>query len=219
MSFDYTTDNISNIRANATSLTYSSAVINEHTTQSYANLLSPYVIDNAGYSDIVSLTIDVRSDDGGKEIVNEKYLCNKRGNNDLTQANDYWFFKEAYHKDKTSRAISNAFVFGGQKLRFYIAPKGHRTGYVDNQWLYAHTMVTVKVFNPITADETLLYSFNGFELLESDSSRYFDYTVPEENDASYNNYGIYGLNVLKIEVSNTYYVDAERNMPYDGEVP
>ena len=49
----YETDNISLERANTTSTVFDSGVVTENTTNSYANLFYPYVLDHGGNDEIV----------------------------------------------------------------------------------------------------------------------------------------------------------------------
>ena len=75
----YISDNISLIRANTTSTEFDSGIINENTVNAYANLFYPYVLDDGGNTEIVSLTIDIMNKEELKEYTNEfpKKYCNK----------------------------------------------------------------------------------------------------------------------------------------------
>ena len=61
---DFTTDNAGLIRAN-TSASAINANVNENTVETYANLFYPYILDNGGNAQIISLTIDVMN----KEVI------------------------------------------------------------------------------------------------------------------------------------------------------
>ena len=74
----FATDNISLIRANTNSSAFDSGGINENTVNAYANLFYPYVQDNAGNAQIVSLTIDIFNQDelrdDTKDFVNKIFI-------------------------------------------------------------------------------------------------------------------------------------------------
>lgn len=216
-------DNISLIRANTVTTAFDSGEITENTSLAYSNLFYPYILDNGGNNQNISLTIDVMNRDelvkDTKNIVNKKWIDENRLANNLSNAKVNWGFKEAYHGVKKSRAISNAICFDGQVLTFYIAPQGHEAGYVDNSWLYCKTTLTVKVVNLANGSEETIYTFNNFESKDNDSTRYFSWTAPSIDQETYDNYGLFGICVLRLEVNRVYYEDAERIRPTDKIIP
>jgi len=218
----YLSDNISLERANTASISITHGVVTDNTVNSYANLLNAYIADDGGNPEIISLTVDVLNKDDLKYsngIVNANWVNDKRKRSNLIESKAIWGFKEAYHGVKKSRAISNAFCFADQKLAFHIAQEGHSNGYIDNQWVYCTTSIAVSVVDVFDGTETTLKTFDNFELALGDDSRYFEWTVPEKNVKAYADYGVFGLYVIKIDVSNTYYEDAQRQTVLEGNYP
>ena len=125
MSFE--TDNISLIRANTTSTAFDSGDVTENTSLAYANLLYPYILDNGGNDEIVSLTIDIFNKEELEEytdnLPNKKWSNTDRLRNNINNSRDIWGFKETFHGKKKSRAISNAFCFGGLCVNFFLLNK------------------------------------------------------------------------------------------------
>ena len=218
----YVSDNIGLIRANNSSTIYSVDVM-ENTVDAYANLFFPHVLDNGGNSQIISLTIDVLNKEdliaNTSQMVNKNWVEEDRLRNSLIETKAIWGFKEAFHDIKKSRAISNGFCFGGQKLSFYISPQGHGTGQIDNQWVYTKTSIAIKAIDIGNNTSNTLYTFDNFEALDSDVSRYFEWTVPNIKSDLFTQYGLFGIVVLRIEVEQNYYEDAQFEKPLMGSFP
>ena len=189
----FISDNLSLERANTNSSAFDSGNINENTVDAYANLFYPYVQDYAGNNQIVSLTIDIFNQDELKdeteELPNKNWVTNNRLRNNVSFAREIWGFREAFHGQKKSRAISNGIAFCGQTLNFYIAPQGHGTGNVDGQWVYAKTTVTTTVIDVLRGTETVLRIFDNFQTPDTDVSRYFRWTVPVIHNPAFLDYG------------------------------
>ena len=219
----YKNDNLSLIRSNSISTAYSSGDITENTVDSYANLFYPHILDNGGNTNIISLTIDIFNEDDLEkntiDLPNKNWIDESRLRNGLIYSQDIWGFKEAYHANKKSRAVSNAFCFCGQQLTFYIAPQGHGTGGIDDEWIYCKTSIVVTSVDIINGTETTLKTFDDFEVSDGDSSRYFTWTVPDKDDTTFANYSLYGLSVIRLDVTKTYYEDANMEVPYTNDAP
>lgn len=215
--------NISLVRSNTTSTAFDSGDITENTVNAYANLFYPYLLDNGGNKQNIALTIDILNktelEQETKDFVNKQWVNKQRLDNNVSTSKAIWGFKEAFHGFKKSRALSNAFGFSGQQITFYIAPKGHGTGYIDDQWVYGKTTITISAVDIINGSETVLYTFSGFEKSDSDATRYFNWTIPSLNSTAFSNYGLFGLVVLKIDVSQIYYKDAQWETLLDESVP
>ena len=216
---NYQNDNLSLIRANTNTSAFDSGIINENTIDAYANLFYPYLMDNGGNNQNISLTIDILNKEELQEetedIVNKNWANKNRLQNTLNISKTIWGFKEAYHGVKKSRALSNAIVFSGQQLTFYIAPQGHPTGNIDNEWVYCKTTIVINAIDVVNGTQTVLHTFNGFETSATDTSRYFNWTVPSLNSELFTQYGMFGLNVIRIDVSNEYFKDANWETPLD----
>jgi len=219
----YTTDNISLIRANTDTTAFDAGVITDNTALAYSNLLYPYILDNGGNQEIVSLTIDIFNkqelEEETRNAVNKDWAKPERLRSDLADAKAIWGFKQAYHGVKKSRALSNAFCFGGQELTFYIAPEGHGTGNTDGKWLYCKTSITVTAIDIAHGTETTLKVFDDFESGKDDSNRTFTWNAPIISYRTFNNYGLFGMVVLRLDVTKNYYNDAEWTKPYEGSTP
>jgi len=219
----YVNDNISLIRANTNTTSFDAGIINENTSDAYANLIYPAILDNGGNQEIVSLTIDIFNktelEEATQDLVNKDWAKEARLRNDLSTAKAIWGFKEAFHGVKKSRALSNAFCFGGQQLTFYIAPEGHGTGNTDNRWLYCKTSISITTIDIVNGTETVLKTFDDFESNKDDASRYFTWDVPSTSQTAFNNYGLFGLVVLRLDVTETYYEDAQWLKLYTGSTP
>ena len=216
-------NNISLVRSNTVSTAFDSGDVNENTVNAYANLFYPYILDNGGNKQNVSLTIDILNKKGleqnTKNFPNRNWINKDRLNADLSNSQAIWGFKEAYHAKKASRSLSNAIVFSGQELSFYIAPQGHGTGYINDKWAYCKTRIVVTAIDVINGTSIILTDFSDFQVEENSSNRYFKYVVPSLNNDLFNNYGLFGLNIIRIEVEQTYYKDARLTMLLDQVVP
>ena len=215
-------DNISLIRASTNTSDYDKGLVGENTLLDSANLFYPYLVDNGGNTNIVSLTIDVINQDDlqyTNETVGGDWSTNERKRRNITNLDAIWGFKETHHSSKASRALSNAFCMAGQRLTFYIGTKGHSVGYIDNQWVYGHTSVVVTSLDLVDGSQDTLFTFDGFEDAEDDSGRYFTWIVPWRDLNMFGQYGLFGLNVIKLEVTTTYYEDAEKTTPLSGSYP
>ena len=206
-------DNLSLIRANPDISAFESGDIDENTSLAYSNLFYPYLLDNGGNAKNIALTIDIMNRDEleleTKDLVNKKWVGKNRLENSLAVSRTIWGFKEAFHSKKKSKALSNAIVFGGQEITIYIAPQGHSTGYINEEWIYCKTVLTISTIDVIRGTNTTLYEFEDFQLNKDDSKRFLNWTVPALSQTTYNNYGVFGLNVLKLNIEQTYFEDAE----------
>ena len=219
----YFDSNISLIRANTDTSNFDAGVITENTINAYANLFYPYILHNGGNQEIVSLTIDVLNkadlEEETKDFINKDWAKEARDRNDLSTAKAIWGFKQAYHGVKKSRALSNAFCFGGQTLTFYIASEGHGLGSTDNRWLYCKTSMVITAIDIVNGTETVLHTFDDFEGSKDSANRTFTWIVPSNNQTAFANYGLFGMVVLRIDVTETYYEDAEWTKLYTGNTP
>lgn len=219
----YTSDNISLIRANTDISIFNSGDVNENTIEAYSNLFFPFILDNGGNNKNISLTIDVLNKDElkkeTKDLTNKNWINKDRLNGNLSLSQAIWGFKEAFHGVKKSRAISNAICFGGQEITFYIAQQGHGTGYVNDQWIYCRTEIIINAIDVANGTSEILYTFDGFEKDKSDSSRYFNWTIPSINNSTFTDYGMFGLVVLRIDISQTYYKDSKLETEIEEVVP
>ena len=111
----YLSENISIIRANTFSTAFDSGIVDENTVNAYANLFYPYLLDNGGNINNISLTIDILNkkelEQETKDFVNKNWVNKDRLENNLSVSKPIWGFKECYHGLKKSRAIINAFCF------------------------------------------------------------------------------------------------------------
>ena len=219
----YSSDNISLERANTNSIAFDAGDITENTVNAYANLFYPYLLDNGGNKQNIALTIDILNkeelEQDTKDFVNKKWVNKNRLDNNVSTSKAIWGFKEAFNGIKKSRALSNAFCFAGQQITFYISPKGHGTGYVDDQWVYCKTTITISATDIVNGTNTILQTFNGFEKSLTDSSRYFNWTVPSPVSSTFSDYGMFGLVVIKIDVEQSYYNDADWEETLNESVP
>jgi hypothetical protein len=219
----YTSDNISLIRANTFSAAFDSGDITENTVNAYANLFYPYLLDNGGNKQNIALTIDILNkedlEQSTQPFVNKNWVNKNRLDNNVSTSRAIWGFKEAFHGIKKSRAISNAVCFAGQQITFYIAPQGHGTGYFDDQWVYCKTSITISAVDIVNGTNVILDTFNGFEKSSSDTTRYFNWDIPSPNTSAFTDYGLFGLVVIKIEVTQSYYQDAQWQAPLEDSVP
>jgi len=208
------------LRANTNTASFDAGVIDFNTVNAYANLFYPYILDNGGNYRNVSLTIDIlnKSDlqDETKDFANKNWVNKNRLENNLSSAKAIWGFKEAFHGVKKSRSISNAFCFGGQKITFYIAPQGHGTGYVDEQWVYCKTSITIAATDVLNGTNVNIKTFSDFDIDADNTSRYFSWAVPSINQDAFDQYGLFGLCVLKIDIVQSYYSDSKRENPLES---
>jgi len=181
----YIDDNIGLIRSNTISTDFDSGNINENNILPYSNLFYSYILDNADNNQNISLNIDVINQNeinyDKKSFPNKNWVKNNRYCGNLIENTETWGFLETSHALKKSKSISNAFVLGGQKITFYTATRGHKTGYVDNEWLYCKTSMTISAIDIINNSNTILYNFDDFSCNLDDSRRYFSFIIPENN--------------------------------------
>lgn len=213
-------ENIGSARANVDANSFFSGNLNELEFRPYANLFYPYIWDNAGSNRIVSLTIDAINLNEDKSILpNEKWVQSDRISDDLIRNGTIWGFVETSNSQKHNQSVSNAFCLNGQKLTFYIAPMGHRAGYIDDQWAYCKTSITVTVLNLMDGTEETLKTFSGFDCASDHVDRYFTWSVPEKDNDAFNDYGLFGLYSIRIQAINTYFKDAERRKKLEISYP
>lgn len=216
----YKDNNISLIRANVNSTAFDSGTISFDSSYPFSNLFYPFLLDNGGAYNTISLTIDVLSKESPEnKFPNEKWVNECRLRNNLLYDNIKWGFKETNNIAKDSRAISNAFCFSGQKLSFYIATKGHDTGYVNDTWCYCKTTLVVTVLDLMTGTQTQLSSFSNFSSEDTETTRYFQWTVPDINYDIFNSYGLFGMFVIKLDVTRELFTDAERTQILEASCP
>lgn len=216
----YKDNNISLIRANVNSSTFDSGTIDYASSLSFSNLFYPFLTDNGGNSKNISLTIDVLNRFSKEnKFPNQNWINADRLRNDLIQDDIKWGFKETNNIAKDSRAISNAFCFAGQKLSFYIAAEGDDAGYVGNTWCYCKTNIIVTVLDILTGTQTQLANFSNLSSSSTDSSRYFQWTVPAQNDSVYFKYGLFGMFVIKLDITRQLFKDAQMTEGFDIPCP
>jgi len=212
-------ENISLVRANPVINSYNSGIVTEHNVDAYANLFYPYIYDNGGDPTNVSLTIEVfnKNESVDSSFPQSKWVSEDRNMGDLLTGNIYWGFGDTHHTSKKSQSLSNAWCFGGQKILFYIAQKGHLSGYLNDTWVYCKNNIQVSAIDVINGEEQLLYEFDAFESDVDDSGRYFSWGVPQNNYKPFSSYGLFGMVVLKITSINEYYTDAARTKRLVGD--
>ncbi|MFA7219285.1 MAG: hypothetical protein WC119_02115 [Synergistaceae bacterium] len=217
----YTTENISLIRANTDIKDYDSGKVNQWESQPFANLFYAYLQDSAGSNSMVSLTLDILNKDElvGKSFPNEKWLNEKRQRGSLIETEPIWGFIETSHATKLSSAIGNAFCFADQELIFHIATEGGGVGYIGDQWLYCKNTVNISYLNVINGDTGVILSFDRFDTPLDDDSRYASWTVPSQNTGAFTDYGLMGMIVIRVDVTNEYFLDARLEIPYEGAYP
>jgi len=217
----YLSDNISLIRANPMIDDFKSGVVNQWEDIAYSNLFYPYLIDSAGSKRTVSVTIDILNKGSFLPInlPNVKWHSKERYIGNLLESEPIWGFKEAHHSTKMSPSISNAFCFSNQKLNFYIETEGHAVGYIDQKWIYCKTKLTLSYFNVINGEYGVICTFEDFSLPKDDSSRYFQWTVPAQSVDAFNDYGLFGMIVLRVDIVNQYFIDASMKEIYVGDYP
>jgi hypothetical protein len=200
-------ENISELRIKSGNQT---SKINIFTPMVMGNLFYPYISDAADNT-FVSLTIDILNKNIFKEkkFYNEKLIDASRNRQYFPSADDKWGFVETSNLNNTARNISNAFCFCGQKLQFYIAVKDQDCGYFNSQFVYCKTKLTVSIVNVSDGSSTILKEFSNFELDTKDSERYFTWEVPSCSTSVFNDYGIFGLYVIRLDIERTFFDSAE----------
>lgn len=211
----YSSDNIGLIRSNTASSIIDGGDV-------YSNLFYQYLMDSGGGKN-PALTIDIinKSELEQQTISkpNKGWVADDRLRGNLITTSAIWGFKDATNDLRHNHGLSNTFVFGGQNTTFYIAPRGHSVGYIDDSWVYCKTTITISVVDVFNRTETALKTFSDFTVDNDDDSRYFSWTVPDITNDAFSNYGLYGLNVIKIEVQNEYYEDASWSTVKSGSFP
>ena len=216
----YASDNISLVRSNADSVAFDGGLISENTTKSYCNLFFPYIQDHGGNLKNVSLTISILNDTPIPDnVVNKKWAKENRLRDGLDIYGVNWGFKEASHSTKRSKSLSNAICFGGQKLSFYIEPQGDGEGYIDGEWVYCKTTLSVTCLDISSNLYTTLYTFDDFTKSKDDSSRYFEYIVGNPAANLFPTYGLYGVTIFGLFITYTYYKGAERRVLLNKQYP
>jgi len=158
-------------------------------------------------------------DDNTENLPDKDWVDSHRLRGDLSDSDAIWGFKETFNDVRKSRSVSNAFCFDGQQLTFYIAPQGLGAGYVDGQWLYCKTTLTVRGINVVTGEQTVLSTFDNFTSNEKGSDRYFTWTVPSRDTSFYSDYSLFGLYVIRLDVQYEYYQDAELTDIFAASIP
>ena len=206
----YISENVSLIRANPIIDEFQSGVINKLEDIAYSNLFYPYIVDTGGSQKTISLTIDIlnKSSFSQTNLPNKKWTSNNRYAGNLIESEPIWGFKETSHSTKESSAISNAFCFSSQKLNFHIATEGNNVGYIDDKYIYCKTTLTISYLNVIDGTTGIIGTFNNFTSKQNDSSRYFQWIVPNQNITAFTNYGLFGMIVIRVDADNEYFTDA-----------
>ena len=217
----YIAENLSLIRANPDIESFNSGEINGYEVNAFANLFYPYLVDNGGNDGIVSLTIDVmnKTELKGKGFPNEKWHDKDRQRGSPVKIQPLWGFIETRHATKLSHAMSNAFCFADQQLTFHIATEGHGMGYIGDQWLYCKHSMSISYLDVLNGNEAVMHTFDDFNSSTDDASRSFTWTVPSQDQEAWGQYGMFGMFVIRIDVTNTYYYDARMEKEYYGSYP
>ena len=217
----YSNNNISLKRANIDTSAFFAGNLNEFEFRPYANLFYPYIWDNGGSRNIVALTIDVlnKGETDRSLFANSEWIDSNRVRDDLIANEGIWGFVETAHSQKRTKATSNGFCFNGQELTFYIAPMGHSTGYINDQWIYCKTSITISVLNLMDGTQETIKTFSEFDLASSHVDRYFTWQVPEKDESAFVDYGLFGMFVIRLDVQNTYFTDAERRVAVEEDYP
>jgi len=185
-------------------------------SDAYANLMYPYIQDDGGNTKNVSLSIDIINADENFTTKNnfkeQDWAIDKTNGGNLLLDQLIWGFKETTHNTRNSKALSNAFCFNDQQLTIRFAKQGHLQGYLDDDYVYAKNEIELSVVDLIKGNETILTTFKGLELNENDESRALQWIVPEGRIDAQNDYGFFGLFVLRIKVTSKYFIDARRNV-------
>lgn len=172
----------------------------------YSNLFFPYVTDNAGTNEDISLTITrFKNKNSQTSFVNEKWDSLPSGflpNNDYT-----WGFKETFNPFILDSNISNAFAFNDQTMRVYIDAQGGMSGYFGDKWGYAKTTISVIGTDLVSGVQTTLKVFSDLDISADDSSRYFNITMPSISSSAMSNYLLGGIYVVSLNVSYEIFKD------------
>lgn len=200
-------ENISEMRINSGSKT---SEVNIFTPMAMGNLFYPYVQDAADNT-FVSLTIDIlnKNEPIEKVYYNEKLVNSDRNRQYFPSAKDKWGFIETSNPKNTNRNIANAFCFCGQKIQFYIGVKDQDVGYFDNQFVYCKTQLVVSVVDLTDGTNTVLKTFEDFESDLDSSNRYFTWEVPSCLTDLFNDYGLFGMYVIRLDIERTFFTSAE----------
>jgi len=217
----YISENVSLTRANSIIDDFQSGVVNKLEDIAYSNLFYPYIVDSGGSQRIISLTIDILNKNSFSQtnLPNKKWNSNNRYIGNLIESEPIWGFKETSHSTKESPAISNAFCFSDQKLNFYIATEGDNVGYIDDKYIYCKTTLTISYLNVIDGTTGIIGTFDDFTSQQNDSSRYLQWTVPTQNVNAFTNYGLFGMIVIRVDVTNEYFTDAYLKTRYEYDYP
>ena len=184
-------------------------------SEMYANLLYPYIQDNAGNEKITSLSIDVININENTKNKNrfkqQEWAENQNNKGNILLDQMIWGFKEATNENIKSKALSNAFCFNQQKLTIKINKKGHLEGYLGNEYLYEKNNIEISVVDLYTGEQNTLLNFNDFNSSLENSQRVIQWEVPEKNNNLYTEYGLFGLYTFRIKVNSELFIDSKRN--------
>jgi hypothetical protein len=215
----YRDNNLSLIRASNDISNYEGGEIYSFSSDPFSNLFFPYILDNGGDIKSTSLTVNILNKAEEFKAPNNKWFSKDRFIGDLSQSEAIWGFKETRSANKSTLACSNGYCFSGQTISIYIAKSGHSLGYIGDEWIYCKHNLKISCLNLLTGENTNIADFNDFTSNLSDESRYFEYKVPEANQASLNSYNFSGLFSIRLEVTNKYYYDASFEKEYTNYSP
>jgi hypothetical protein len=180
----------------------------------YANLMYPYIRDDGGNTQNVSLSIDILNKDfpvANSEFPEQEWSKTGKNSGNLLLDKLIWGFKETTNLSRDSKSLQNAFCFNKQELTIKILQQGHTEGFINQDYLYSKNTIEVSVVNTSNGIETLLTTFNDLNLPITDDNRSFKWIIPAKDDQMFNNFGIFGLFVLRINVISKFYIDAKRS--------
>lgn len=204
----YSENNISNDRISFSSQNgMLSGNAASHAYVPYSNLFYPYLTDYGGTNEDISLTVTrIKNKKSQTSFPNERWDDVPSGF--LGDGNYTWAFKETFNPYVKNGFISNAFCFNGQKLRIFIEPKGHISGYLGDKWVYTKTTVSVVGTDLFSGNTEDLCVFSDFDSEKDSAGRYFNVEMPEVSSDGLANYLIGGMYILTININYEFYEDA-----------
>ena len=185
-------------------------------SDAYANIFYPYIQDDGGNTQNVSLTVDVINEDSlfptRNQFKEQEWLTNKRNNGNILLDQLIWGFKETTHSVRRSKSLSTAFCFNKQSITFNIAKSGHTAGYIGEDFIYAKNIVEISIVDVIRGTETTISTFDALDTEKENTDRLSQWVIPDEHNSTFSSYGFFGMFVIKIKVTSKLFDDASRKI-------
>jgi hypothetical protein len=215
----YSVENLGLKRANPDIEDFVSGFVDMDLSEAYSNLFFPYILDHGGSKNQTSIHIDILDNENESGNFQFSILDNKkRFQGDLLKNEIKWRFIETTHVSKNESNISNAFCFSGQKIKFKINTENNICGLIGDTFVYSRMNFKLSVIDLFRGNKNVLKSFNHFDLDIDDDSRSFIWEVPEIHPYI-DDYSLFGIFVLKIEVSYDFYEDENFGKPVEINYP